>query len=305
MPPITDEQTDELKARRQRRKAGQAPPAVNGSTSGGGQSAGAARDLLRGLITDGARRDEETSAALDPGSESKPAAPANPEREEREASEPAPRTPHGGEAIDELIRRVKDSAAGAAVGASSTLQQRRPKGTADLARDAATSRAAARRRTPEAELRNTDVAPIPKKHRRTVGRDGAAVRDNHPFGHAGQHWRNERASGRSLFGAQLAASRRAVWRLRRGAPGHDRGDRARAPRGGPACSVLSSRGGDPAWGEAPPHEARPVEASRSCGPVRTGHKLAAPFHCRHPDPVFYGGASAGQPEFSDVANLRH
>ena len=88
MPPITNEQTDELKARRQRRKAGQAPPAVNGSTPPG-QSAGAARDLLRGLITDGARRDEEGSGATDPASECKPA-PANPEREDRRASESAP-----------------------------------------------------------------------------------------------------------------------------------------------------------------------------------------------------------------------
>jgi hypothetical protein len=167
MPPIINEQTDELKARRQRRKAGQAPPAVNGSTPAG-QSAGAARDLLRGLITDGARRDEERSPASDPGSESKPAAAANPEREDRIASESAPRTPREGEAIDDLIRRVKDSAAGAAVEASSTLQQRRPKGTADLARDAATSSAPARRRAAKTELRSKGVAPTRKKHRRAV-----------------------------------------------------------------------------------------------------------------------------------------
>ncbi len=168
MPPITNEQTDELKARRQRRKAGQAPPAVNGSTPAGGQSAGAARDLLRGLITDGTRGDEEASAANDPASESKPAAPAKPELEERVVSEPAPRTSREGEAIDDLIRRVKDSAAGGAVEASSTLEQRRPKGTADLARDAATSRPAARRRAPETEVRRTDVARAPKKHRRAA-----------------------------------------------------------------------------------------------------------------------------------------
>jgi len=168
MPPITDEQTDELKARRQRRKAGQAPPAVNGSTSVGGRSAGAARDLLRGLITDGARKDEETSAAPDPGSESKPVASASTEPEDRTAPEGAPTTRGEGEAIDELIRRVKDSAAGAAVEASTTLEQRRPKGTSDLARDAATSRAAARRRPPKAELRSTDAARTPNKHRRAV-----------------------------------------------------------------------------------------------------------------------------------------
>ena len=167
MPPTINEQTDELKARRQRRKAGQAPPSVNGSTPPG-QSAGAARDLLRGLITDGTPRDEQRSAATDAGSESEPAAPATPERKDRIASESAPRTPREGEAIDELIRRVKDSAAGAAIEASSTLQQRRPKGTADLARDAATSRAAARRGPPETELRSASVAPARRKHRRMV-----------------------------------------------------------------------------------------------------------------------------------------
>ncbi len=168
MPPITDEQTDELKARRQRRKAGQAPPALNGSTSIGGQSAGAARDLLRGLITDGAPRDDEGSAASDAGIELNPAASVRTEPEDCTASEAAPTTRREGEAIDELIRRVKDSAAGGAVEASNTLEQRRPKGTADLARDAATSRAATRRRAPETELRSSDAAPRPKKHRRAV-----------------------------------------------------------------------------------------------------------------------------------------
>ena len=209
MPPITDEQTDELKARRQRREAGQAPPAVNGSTPAGGQSAGAARDLLRGLITDGTRRDEEASAATDPGSESKPAAPANPEREDRIASESAPRAPREGEAIDELIRRVKDSAAGAAVEASSTLQQRRPKGTADLVRDAATSRAAARRRAPETELRSTDVAPTPKKHRRvlaaTVLLGGVAILLITLAGTGGK--RAPRRDDSSMRSSRLAAAR--------------------------------------------------------------------------------------------------
>jgi hypothetical protein len=168
MPPITDEQTDELKARRQRRRGRQEPPAVNGGTPAGAQSAGAARDLLRGLITDGAPGSEEGSAASDPGNESKPAVSVSTEGEDRTASESAPTTSRGGEAIDELIRRVKDNAAGATVETSSTLAQRRPKGTADLARDAATSRAAARRRAPKTELRSTDVAPTPRKHRRAV-----------------------------------------------------------------------------------------------------------------------------------------
>jgi hypothetical protein len=72
----------------------------------------------------------QVQGAGDPGSESKPAAPANTEREDRTASESAPTTSRGGEAIDELVRRVKDNATGAAVETSSTLEQRRPKGTA-------------------------------------------------------------------------------------------------------------------------------------------------------------------------------
>jgi hypothetical protein len=63
---------------------------------------------------------------------------------------------------------VKDNAAGVAVETSSTLEQRRPKGTADLARDATTTRAATRRRAPETELRGTAVAPTPKKRRRAM-----------------------------------------------------------------------------------------------------------------------------------------
>jgi hypothetical protein len=158
MPPIIDEQTDELKARRQRRKGRQEPPAVNGSAPAG-QSAGAARDLLRGLITDGARRDAEGSSTTHPGGADEPAGPASPDGDDRLAWESAPKARGEGEKIDELIRRVKESTAGAGVEASSTLQQRRPKGTADLSRDAATSRAAGRRRAPEA------LAPTPKRHR--------------------------------------------------------------------------------------------------------------------------------------------
>lgn len=168
MPPITDEHTDELEARRLRRETRQASPAANGSAPAGAQSAGAARDLLRGLITDGARKDEGGSAGTDSGNDSKSPAPATPEHEERVAREPAPRTPREGEGIDDLIRRVKDSAAGAAAETPSTLEQRRPKGTADLGRDAATTRAATRRREPETELHSTAVAPTPKKHRRAV-----------------------------------------------------------------------------------------------------------------------------------------
>jgi hypothetical protein len=167
MPPIIDDQTDELEARRLRREARQAPPAANGSTPPGGQSAGAARDLLRGLITDGTRRDGEGgSATTHPGGDDEPAASASRDGDNRLASECAPMGRGEGEKIDELIRRVKESTAGADAETSSTLQQRRPKGTADLSRDAAMNRAAARRRAPE--LRGTKVSPTPKKHRRIV-----------------------------------------------------------------------------------------------------------------------------------------
>jgi hypothetical protein len=165
MSPIIDEQTDELKARRQRRKARQASVAATGSTPASGQSADAARDLLRGLITDGARRDGQRSATTHPGGEDEPAGPASPGGDDRVASESATKARGEGEKIEELIRRVKESTADAAVEGSSTLQQRRPKGTADLSRDAAMSPAAARRRAPETELRGTDLAPTPKKHR--------------------------------------------------------------------------------------------------------------------------------------------
>jgi hypothetical protein len=166
MPPITDEHADELNARRLRREARRAPRAANDSAPAAGQSAGAARDLLRGLITDGARRDGEGSATTHPGGADEPAGPAGPDGEDPQAPERAPGARGNGEKIDELIRRVKESTAGADAETSSTLQQRRPKGTADLSRDAAISRAAARRRS--AELRGTDVAPTPKKHRRLV-----------------------------------------------------------------------------------------------------------------------------------------
>jgi hypothetical protein len=168
MPPITDEQTDELKARRLRREAGRAPAAANGSTSAGGQPADAARDLLRGLITDGTRPDDEASATMQAGGGDEAAVPASRDGNDRLASDGAPKAHGEGEKIDELIRRVKENTAGAGLDASGTLQQRRPKGTADLSRDATMSRAAARRRASAAKLRGTDLAPTTTKHRRVL-----------------------------------------------------------------------------------------------------------------------------------------
>jgi hypothetical protein len=208
MPPIIEEQTDELKARRQRRKGRQEPPAVNGSAPAG-QSAGAARDLLRGLITDGARQDGEGSATTHPDVAEQPAGPASPDGDDRLASARTPKARREGEKIDELIRRVKESTSGAGAEASSTLQQRRPKGTADLSRDAAMSRAAARRRAPTTELRGKDLARTPKKHRRalaaTVLLAGVAIL---PIALAGtEGTRAARRVNSSTHSSRLAAAR--------------------------------------------------------------------------------------------------
>ena len=148
MSSITDEHTDELKARRQRRQAGQAPPATNGETASSAQSADAARDLLRGLITDGAQHNEEAPAARDTDRGDEPRTSA---REQNSYCDPrgaagGAKARREGEEIDELIRRVKESMLGAAADASSTIQQRRPKGTADLSPDAAAPRRRGARR---------------------------------------------------------------------------------------------------------------------------------------------------------------
>src|SRR5450631_2536205 len=108
MSSITEEHIDELKARRQRRQAGQAPPATNGETASGAQSADAARDLLRGLITDCAQHNEEAPAARDTDRGDEPRTSA---REQNSDCDPrgtagGAKARREGEEIDELIQRV-------------------------------------------------------------------------------------------------------------------------------------------------------------------------------------------------------
>ena len=148
MSSFTDEHIDELKARRQRRQGRQAPPPANGATPPGAQSAGAARDLLRGLITKDGQQSEEAPVATHAGVGDEP----HPRAHEQDADSDSriagveAQARSDGEKIDELIRRVKEGTPDTGPDASSTIQQRRPKGTADLSRDAAPRRRAARPR---------------------------------------------------------------------------------------------------------------------------------------------------------------
>lgn len=154
MSSFTDEHIDELKARRQRRQGRQAPPPANGATPSGAQSAGAARDLLRGLITNDGQHSEpltsEAPATTHAGIGDEPHTRAHEQdadSDSRMAGVEA-QARNDGEKIDELIRRVKEGALGSGPDASSTIQQRRPTGTADLSPDAAPRRRAARPRVP-------------------------------------------------------------------------------------------------------------------------------------------------------------
>jgi len=148
MSSLTDEHIDELKARRQRRQGRQAPPPANGATPSGAQSAEAARDLLRGLITNDGQHSEEAPAATHAGIADEP----HPRAHERDGDSDSriagveAQARNDGEKIDELIRRVKEGTPATGADASSTIQQRRPKGTADLSPDAAPRRRAARPR---------------------------------------------------------------------------------------------------------------------------------------------------------------
>jgi hypothetical protein len=65
-PIISDEQVDELEARRRRRQAHPTTPVANGSVPSGSQSAKAARDLLGGLITGTSERHEHQTGATAP-----------------------------------------------------------------------------------------------------------------------------------------------------------------------------------------------------------------------------------------------
>ncbi len=160
MSSFTDEH--ELKARRQRRQGRQAPPPANGATPSGAQSAEAARDLLRGLITNDGQHSEETPAATHAGVGDEPHTRAHEQDADSDSliAGVGPRARNDGEKIDELIRRVNEGALGTGADAASTIQQRRPKGTADLSPDAAPRRRAARPRVPGTTSR----------HARTQGR---------------------------------------------------------------------------------------------------------------------------------------
>jgi len=151
MSSFTDEHIDELKARRQRRQGRQAPPpAANGAAPSGAQSAGAARDLLRGLITNDGPHSEEAPAATHAGIWNEPHTRAHEQdadSDSRIAGVEA-QARNDGEKIDELIRRVNEGTPDTDADASSTIQQRRPKGTADLSPDAAPRRRAGRPRLP-------------------------------------------------------------------------------------------------------------------------------------------------------------
>jgi len=150
MSSFTDEHIDELKARRQRRQGRQAPPPANDAAPSAAQSAGAARNLLRGLITNDGQHSEEAPAATRAGIVREPDTRAG-ERDADSDSRIAgvgAQARNDGEKIDELIRRVTEGTPDTEADASSTIQQRRPKGTADLSLDAAPRRRGARPRVP-------------------------------------------------------------------------------------------------------------------------------------------------------------
>ena len=140
MPSTTGEHIDELEARRQKRQGRRAAPGSPGKPPRGPASAGAARDLLRDLITSGSRQDEDGSG---PAGGSGSAADVD-----HPATAPQPSDGHGskaprhGEGVDELVRRVQ---AGAQAAAASPTAPRRPTGTADLSADATTRTRSPRR----------------------------------------------------------------------------------------------------------------------------------------------------------------
>lgn len=152
MSPITeDDHVDELK---ERRRARQARPGLKRPTPASVPSAEPARDLLGGLITSASPEgDEHRSAGAQDATDVTPG-PArgttsvSDSREDR--AEATDRV--GVEKIDELIRRVKEGTP-ADADAATTIQRRRPKGTADLS-PAAAPRRGHRRTRPTTPLRS-------------------------------------------------------------------------------------------------------------------------------------------------------
>jgi hypothetical protein len=185
MSPITDdEQVDELK---ERRRARESRPGSKRAAPARIPSAEPARDLLGGLITSGSRspKDDENSSADAQDAANGAPAPAREATSASDASESGAESTAraGGENIDELIRRVKEGAP-ADADVATTIQQRRPKGTADLSPAAAPRRARTR---PGPATGRRWRAPRPQRTRllgiaAAIALAGATVLVLHPGG---------------------------------------------------------------------------------------------------------------------------
>jgi hypothetical protein len=159
MSPITDDDhVDELK---ERRRARQSRPTLERPAPARIPSAEPARDLLGGLITSASPDgDEDRSAGAQDATDVAPG-PAREAISVDSGDDRAEATDRvGGEKIDELIRRVKEGTP-ADSDAATTIQQRRPKGTADLSPAAAPRRRHGRTRT------TTPARPRPPRTQRT------------------------------------------------------------------------------------------------------------------------------------------
>jgi hypothetical protein len=170
MSPITDdEHVDELKERRRARESRPgsrraAPPRI--------PSAEPARDLLGGLITSGSPAgDDNRSTGAQDAADGAPAPTREATSESDADGERAESTaPVGGEKIDELIRRVKEGTP-ADADVATTIERRRPKGTADLSPAAAPRR---RRRATRQTTPSRGQAPW-RRRTRVLGIAAALV----------------------------------------------------------------------------------------------------------------------------------
>ena len=130
----TEQQRDDLAARR-RRKQAQETAAPNGDAVAALQSSQAARGLIRDVIT-GIPDQTPAGAGLEEGV-------SHTRARETDRPDSPPRVPTSravtsdGERVDELVRRVKEGASAASAEAIASGAHSRPKGTADLAADAA------------------------------------------------------------------------------------------------------------------------------------------------------------------------
>jgi hypothetical protein len=130
----TEQQRDDLAARR-RRKQAQETAAPNGDAVAALQSSQAARGLIRDVIT-GIPDQTPAGAGLEEGV-------SHTRARETDRPDSPPRVPTSravtsdGERVDDLVRRVKEGASAASAEAIASGAHSRPKGTADLAADAA------------------------------------------------------------------------------------------------------------------------------------------------------------------------